>query len=664
MIITTQQTSSPMQLMAEGATVAEELENVKVRVLGNRGATYPEIYSAKNLLNPILLKDGEKAADRLAKAIILKQKIVAVADFDSDGANSAAVFLRGMRMLAEAMIPPTKDSYSRLPTKRQSKMTVDYVIPNRFTYGYGLKPMLAEDIVKPMGPDVVVTLDNGISSHDAVDMIASWTPRTDVIITDHHAPGDTLPKAFAVVNPNRADCEFPSKALCGCGVAFYLLLLVRRSMIKLIGNEPRRAGAARAVKAVPLNNLLDYVAVATIGDLVPMDANNRLLVKAGLERINRGFKLSASESHAQGLLSFGVRSLIEVSGTSFPVTSTDLAFNLVPRINAVGRLEDPIAGIECLLAETQMMADIEAKKCHQLNEDRKQIQKGMEDEAKQIMATLGDQETDAGEQPVTVLFKESWHPGIVGLVASRVKERTKGAVICFSPEIDPNADAGDPNGDPDWLKGSGRSDNVHLRDALAYVAAKAPDLMMQFGGHARAAGLSLHRSDMPRFKKLFAQAVDYFLKTAPLINEKYDDGELPRHLRTPSLANWIELQPWGQMFPEPTFSQTFVVTQAETLKEVHQKLTLADAQAVNQRDYGPENQITMLWFFSVSDEQPKVEIGDTLDVRYKLTVNRFRGKNELQGIIAGATPGQSPSISLDITETEKPTGTARRFSLV
>ena len=199
-----------------------ELDALKSRILANRGASYPETYSAKNLISPTLLKDGERAAMRLAKAVILKQKIVAVSDFDSDGANSAAVFLRGMRMMADAMVPLKRNTYSRLPESRASenrrkKLDIQYVIPNRFTYGYGLKPMLAEKIVRPMAPDIIVTLDNGISSHDAVNLIAGWQPRTDVIITDHHAPGDTLPDAYAVVNPNREDCDFPSKALCGCG---------------------------------------------------------------------------------------------------------------------------------------------------------------------------------------------------------------------------------------------------------------------------------------------------------------------------------------------------------------------------------------------------------------------------------------------------------------
>jgi len=633
-----------------------ELDALKSRILANRGASYPETYSAKNLISPTLLKDGERAAMRLAKAVILKQKIVAVSDFDSDGANSAAVFLRGMRMMADAMVPPKRNTYSRLPESRASenrrkKLDIQYVIPNRFTYGYGLKPMLAEKIVRPMAPDIIVTLDNGISSHDAVNLIAGWQPRTDVIITDHHAPGDTLPDAYAVVNPNREDCDFPSKALCGCGVAFYLLLLVRRALVSLLGNDPRRAGATRAIAAVPLNGLLDYVAIATIGDVVPMDANNRLLVKAGLDRINRGLQMPARQAHSEGYLSLGVRALLSVSGTGHPVTSTDLAFNVVPRINAVGRLEEPVAGIECLLSETQMMAELEAKECHKLNEERKTIQKGMEGEANEIMATMSDLDASETHNPgepdpqrAMVLFKEDWHPGVVGPVASRVKEKTGGAVICFSPETDPNAPDDEESGDPDWLKGSGRSDNVHLRDALAYVAAQAPDLMMQFGGHARAAGLSLHTADLPRFKKLFQKAVDHFLATAPLTNPVFDDGALPRHLRTHTLAAWIERQPWGQVFPEPTFTQTFRVLRAGPIKEIHQKLTVTDtandSTAPDACDVSASGSrtINMLWFFSVDDDNPPVNEGAILTVRYRLTINRFRGNSQLQGIITEATP--------------------------
>jgi len=630
----------------EIVTTGPAVENPAVRqlkehIFANRGAGYPETYHPKHLVSPTLLTDALKAAVRLSDALLEGQTIICVADFDCDGATGAAIFNRCMKRFADTL------SAFRMP-----KATLHTVIPDRFRYGYGLKPRLAEDKIKPLYPDVIVTIDNGISSHDAVTRISQWqgvssanpNGAPDVIITDHHAQGETLPTAFAVVNPNRKDCPFPSKALAGCGVAFYMMLLVRQTLISRLKKNSRTSAAAGGIAAVQINHFADLVAVGTIGDMVPMDLNNRIMVKVGLDRINKGLQMPARKAHLDGYLSFGVRALLEAAKVSYPVTASDIAFQVVPRINAVGRLETPTAGIECLLSETQMMAGIEADRCHKLNEERKSVQRTMQQEADEALASLTDQPNT--ETPCVVLHNPSWHPGIVGLVASGIKERTKGAVICFAPEGDPNAKPGTPeaDGDPDWLKGSGRSDNVHLRDTLAFVAAQAPDLMMQFGGHARAAGLSLHKTELNRFKRLFAKAVEHSLTVAPLVNPVYADGALPAHLRDHAFAAWIERQPWGNLFPEPTFTQNFKVIRAAGVGTAHQKLLVMDAdeQPLSNTDQNGTTiypvshgakAIPMLWFFSRDEENPDtVAPGSAVRVTYTLTINRFRGQNEIQAI--------------------------------
>ncbi|WP_273206786.1 single-stranded-DNA-specific exonuclease RecJ [Marinobacter subterrani] len=658
----TEQTASPINVTGQPVTPdkgEKAIEAIKSHIMANRGTTYPEHYSPKNLLNASGLKDGEKAANRIAAALIRRQRIVLVADFDCDGATGAAVMKRGLDMISDAMIGSGDTGKRKAANSHEQRADIQYVIPDRFEYGYGLKPSLAIEVIQPLNPDLVITIDNGISSHNAIDQMKTWVKAPDVIITDHHAPADTLPDAYAVVNPNRRDCSFESKALCGCGVAFYVLLLVRRAIVALIGDNPRGAIMAARMRNVALNHLSDLVALGTIGDMVPMDANNRLLVKVGLDRINKGIQMTARASHTKGLLSYGIRALLERAGVGYPVTATDLAFQVVPRINSVGRLTKPVAGVECLLSDSHTIAELEAQKCDELNQERKQVQATMEMQARDSLSKMleapGAQALADDEKPASVVLDDnSWHPGLVGLIASRIKEKTGGAVVCFAPETGvtkPDEQTGtgeqddwrdadlpdnvNPNdADINWLKGSGRSDNVHLRDALAYVASHAPDLMMQFGGHARAAGLTLYRPHLPRFRRLFAEAVDHLLATAPLENRQFDDGPLPAIHRSFPLAHWIERQPWGQMFPEPQFTQQFRVARARTMKDVHQRLVVVDANA-NPSDgqSGSAEPLTMVWFFSVNDETPALEEGQLVTLQYRLTVNRLNGKNSLQGVV-------------------------------
>jgi len=588
----------------ESSESRDAMTSIKRSIYESRGATYPEIRRPDGLVDPTLLKDGKRAASRLARAILHNQTIIAVADFDADGACGAAIFERGVTMLAQAL--------NRTPRLKT-------VIPDRFRDGYGLKPNLATRRIQDLAPDVVVTIDNGISSHAAIEMMNGWPSPPATIITDHHQPGETVPPAYAIVNPNQRDCPFPSKALCGAGVVFYLLLLTRRALAQIAPDHLKRN-----LLKVQLNRLSEYLAIATIGDVVPIDKNNRLLVAQGLARVNHGWKMNARESHNQGYLSFGVRKLLELAGAQSPITSADFGFKVAPQINAVGRLEEPLAGLACLLADTRVMAEIEASHCNKANTARKDIQSGMESEANRLMDALADNwKTGTESQPSVILYDESWHPGVVGLVASRIKEATKGAVICFSPDNDP----GDTT-PSDTLKGSGRSENVHLRDTLALIDAWAPDFEWQFGGHARAAGLSLKKADLPRFRQLFRKAVDHQLSIAPLANPCWHDGTLNPSNRSIALASWIESQPWGQQFPEPTFKGTFRIVRRFVMKERHIKIIAKDIGA-------PYNAPTfeLVWFRALEPgESPSIKQGDTVEVDYSLGINRWQKKEVLQGI--------------------------------
>lgn len=585
---------------------------LRQEIMARRGATYPESPDPRNLLNPAAMKDGQKAAERLAQAILHNQTIIGVADFDCDGACGAAILSRGIQLLSKAV--------NRSPR-------LEIVIPDRFHYGYGLGVPLAEDQLAPKMPDVVVTIDNGISSVEAVAAMNAWQSAPVTIITDHHQPGEVLPPAYAIVNPNQPGCHFQSGALCGAGVIFNVLLLVRRALARL-APESARAN----LRDTQLNRLVELVTIATIGDVVPLDSNNRLLVRQGLARINRGWVMNAKESHAQGYLSFGVRRLLELADVTAPITSSDIAFKVVPQINGVGRLEKPRAGLACLLADNRIMANLEAEHCHRANQERKAIQSGMEQEADQLLAALeaggGIAAGGTEASPSVVLHDDNWHPGLVGLVASRIKERTEGAVICFAPEGDPS------EGGPvsDTLKGSGRSANVHLRDTLALVATWAPELGMRFGGHARAAGLSLDRAHLPRFRELFARAVAHQLQVSPLTNPDWHDGPLPRELRTMRFANWLEGQPWGQMFPEPVFSGRFDVEHVRLMSGRHLRLRVQD----RENNTGKRQSFELVWFFAVpAGEEPAILAGDTVELDYTLGVNRWNGSVRLQGVVKG-----------------------------
>jgi single-stranded-DNA-specific exonuclease len=477
------------------------------------------------LLPPDALGQLPQAAVLLADAIAGGRHIVVVGDFDCDGATGTAVAVRGLRLLGASR--------------------VSYQVPHRVTHGYGLSPALVEHL-EASAPDVVLTVDSGIACHAGI--AAAKARGWQVLVTDHHLPGETLPDADVIVNPNLGGDAFPSKALAGVGVVFYLLLALRRHL--------RDAGAFGGAEP-DLSSLLDLVAVGTVADLVALDYNNRLLVSAGLRRIR------------QGQCQPGLRALAELAGKDLAqLTASDIGFGIAPRLNAAGRLEDMALGIECLLCDDPARARELASVLDRINGERKQIQQQMVDAAEALVAAVpldGD-----ALPPVLCLRDEGWHPGVVGLVSSRLKDRVYRPVFAFAPAEPGSA----------VLKGSGRSiPGLHLRDALAAVDARHPGLIERFGGHAMAAGLSLATAHFEAFRAALEAQVATMLTPEQLRSELLSDGELSAAELGRPLAEQLRLAgPWGQGFPEPVFDGVFIVKQWKQLAERHLKLSLVPEQ--------------------------------------------------------------------------------------
>ena len=497
------------------------------RIYAARGVTTPgqgELKLAR-LLPPESLGRAPAAAALLADAIARDRRILVVGDFDCDGATGTAVAVRGLRLLGARH--------------------VDYQVPHRVIHGYGLSPALVEEL-GPRAPDLVLTVDSGIACHAGI--AAAKARGWSVLVTDHHLPGDTLPDADAIVNPNLAGDPFPSKALAGVGVVFYLLLALRRHL--------REAGAFGNGEP-DLSCLLDLVAVGTVADLVPLDYNNRLLVSAGLRRLR------------QGLCQPGLRALAEAAGKDLAtLTAGDIGFGLAPRLNAAGRLEDMALGIECLLCDDPGRARELATVLDRINAERRDRQQQMVDVAETLVARLP---AVNGAPPVVCCLRdEDWHPGVVGLVASRLKDRLHRPVLAFAP-----AEPGSP-----LLKGSARSiPGLHIRDVLAAVDAKHPGLIERFGGHAMAAGLSLPADSFEAFRGAIEAQVAGLLTPELLLSELASDGELSADELGRALADQLRLAgPWGQGFPEPVFDGVFTVLQARALGERHLKMSLKPEQ--------------------------------------------------------------------------------------
>ncbi|CAI1884719.1 Single-stranded-DNA-specific exonuclease recJ [Serratia marcescens] len=522
--------------------------------------------------------DGiDDAVGLLQQALADGRRIMVVGDFDADGATSTALTVLALRSMGGA--------------------AVDYLVPNRFEDGYGLSPEVVEQAAA-RGAELIVTVDNGISSHAGVDV--AHAKGMQVLVTDHHLPGETLPAAEAIVNPNLRGCAFPSKSLAGVGVAFYLMLALRARL--------RDSGwfEQRALAMPNLAELLDLVALGTVADVVPLDANNRILVYQGLNRIRAG-KCRP-----------GIRALLEVANRDArQLAANDLGFALGPRLNAAGRLDDMSIGVALLLSDDIAQARMLANALDALNQTRREIEQGMQVEALQLCDQL---ERTSTELPYGLaMYHPEWHQGVVGILASRIKERFHRPVIAFAP-------AGDG-----ILKGSGRSvPGLHMRDALERLDMLNPGLMMKFGGHAMAAGLSLEEAKFDEFRQRFGELVGEWLDPAMLEGVIWSDGELAMQELSLTTAELLrEGGPWGQAFPEPTFDGKFRILQQRLVGEKHLKLMVEPLGGGPLLDGIAFNVDTTLW--------PDSSVRE-VELAYKLDVNEFRGNRNVQLLIQHLWP--------------------------
>jgi len=519
----------------------------------------------------------DTAVDLLQKMMATGQCIVIVGDFDADGATSTALAVLALRSMGAK--------------------NVKYLVPNRFEEGYGLSPMIVERVAR-QNAALIVTVDNGISSHAGVELAHQKGIR--VLVTDHHLPGETLPNADAIINPNLKHCCFPSKSLAGVGVTFYLMLALRARL----KNE-----GWFAVKTLPIPNLtelLDLVALGTVADVVPLDSNNRILVHQGLSRIR------AKRCRP------GIQALLDVAKRDAKnLVASDLGFFLGPRLNAAGRLDDMSIGVELLLSDDPIAAQILAEELNTLNQERREIEQGMQLEALALCNALENQNHVL---PYGIaMYHKKWHQGVVGILASRIKERFHRPVIAFAP-------AGDG-----VLKGSGRSImGLHLRDALEQLNTQSPGLISKFGGHAMAAGLMLAENKFEEFRQRFADLIAECLDASQLEGVIWSDGELSIDELSQETAELLrEAGPWGQAFPEPIFDGQFRILQQRLVGEQHLKLILKSVLGGPLLDGIAFNIDTKLW--------PNSTV-ITANLAYKLDINEFRGKRKLQLLIQQLWP--------------------------
>lgn len=538
------------------ALKAQGLPALLARLLAARAVTAEDwsLQDMPHLLKPEALTGAANMAKLLAEAIVQQKRILIIGDYDADGATATSVAMRGLRMMGAV---------------------VDFLVPNRFEYGYGLTPEIVT-LAATQQPDVILTVDNGIASMDGV--AAAKALGMQVLITDHHLPAEQTPIADCIVNPNQRGCDFPSKHLAGVGVMFYVLIALRA--------ELKQRGLLVDDK-VHLGRLLDLVALGTVADLVKLDANNRILVRQGLKRIR------------QGQACPGILAILKLAGRDpAQVNAQDLGFYVGPRLNAAGRLDDMTIGIRCLLADTPQEAMQYAQQLHVLNAERKQIEAEMQWDA------MADLTQDFHEDQYTIsVFQPDWHQGVIGILASRIKERFHRPVIAF-------ADAGEG-----LIKGSGRSiSGLHLRDALDLVTKQQPDLIVKFGGHAMAAGLTIRADDFTRFQHTFEQVVQSLIDAQVLQEVLETDGALSVQEMTMQTAESLGNLVWGQGFPQPVFYDRFEVLQQKVLGEKHLKLRL---QKQNQ-------QFEAIYF------QHAELLPEQIEIAYALQVNEFNGNRSLQ----------------------------------
>lgn len=566
------------------------LHPVLARVYAARGIKEPaQLEVELSRLIPLeRLRNISKIATLLADAILARKRFLIVADYDSDGATACAVAIRALRKFGAI---------------------VDYLVPNRFEYGYGLTPEIVRlAATAAIRPDILITVDNGIASVEGVETANGLGMQ--VFITDHHLPGDELPDAAVIVNPNQSDCEFPSKHLAGVGVIFYVILALRA--------ELRVKGLfAPSAREPNLASLLDLVALGTVADVVKLDDNNRILVQQGLQRIRQG----------RGCM--GINALLQVAQCDFRRASAyELGFMLGPRLNAAGRLDDMSLGIECLITDDESRAAQIAKQLDALNHQRKEIEAEMQDSALIILETaLSTSRSQISCQNSSLsypgthsltLFDPGWHQGVIGILASRMKDKFHRPVIAFAPGL---------NGE---IKGSGRSiPGFHLRDSLDLISKRYPGLLLKFGGHAAAAGLTVRAADFEEFRNAFERTAQALLTPADLTHIIETDGNLEESEMNLDLAQHLAERVWGRGFSQPTFNARFRVEHQRVVKEKHLKLKVRKQETYTKNDLSkkPGRLYDAILFFQ---NDPLPEIIDTV---YRMQVNEFNGNPTLQFIL-------------------------------
>jgi single-stranded-DNA-specific exonuclease len=579
------QSLNPSSIVRRDAVISEELDDSELhpllkKIYANRGVTeLRQIdYTLSELIDYSLLKDIDKASDIVSDAIIQQKKILIIGDFDADGATSCAVMMRSLKAFGLAK--------------------VDYLVPNRFDFGYGLSTQIV-DVAAQSKPELIITVDNGISSIEGVERANQLG--IPVVVTDHHLAGEKLPAAAAIVNPNQPGCAFPEKTIAGVGVAFYLMLAVRAALRAKGWFNDSSSGGARTEPNMA--SYLDLVALGTVADVVPLDHNNRILVESGLRRIRRN----------QGCA--GINALLSIAGKSIERCSAqDFGFIVGPRLNAAGRLDDMSIGIECLLSDENEQALQYAVTLNQMNLQRREIEGEMLEQAfdllQQQLKLLDNNDTipDA-----LALYDEQWHQGVVGLLASRIKEKFHRPVIAF-------ANAG--NGE---LKGSGRSiSGLHMRDVLDAIARQHTNLIDKFGGHAMAAGLTIRQEKFEIFQQAFNAQVSLTLRPEDLNNTSETDGSVDEcYLNVETSEQLKYASPWGQLFPEPVFDDIFRVVNWRIVGEKHLKLDLV------KTDSGA-------CYSAIAFNKTEVDLpagDDNIHIVFRLDVNEYRGNRNLQLIV-------------------------------
>ncbi|OUR63845.1 single-stranded-DNA-specific exonuclease RecJ [Methylophaga sp. 42_25_T18] len=561
-------------------TLPESWPECLRKVLAARGIKSEQdlTYPLAELPKPDLLLGMDKAVVLLHQALQENWRVMIVADFDTDGATSCAVAIRGLTAMGLKYI--------------------DYIVPNRFVHGYGLTPELLADIPQDNQPDLLITVDNGIASVAGVEQ--AHKRGIKVLVTDHHLPGETLPAAEAIINPNQAGDTFPSKNMAGVGVCFYLLLGLRQYLRQQGWFEQQNIAEPK------LTNLLDLIALGTVADVVPLDRLNRTLVNLGLTRMRKSLACA------------GINALIQVAGKQTEnLATTDLGFSVAPRLNAAGRMEDMGLGINTLLTDDYDEALTAAQLLDSINLERRAVEKDMQDQAVQMLEKMS---FDADEQPLAYcLYDENWHQGVVGLLASRIKERQHRPVIAFAP------------GDEGEVKGSARSiPGIHIRDVLALVAAQHPALLSKFGGHAMAAGLTIKQQDLAEFEQYFLSVLQSQVEPDVLEQSLHSDGEIEHENISLVMAELLpNAAPWGQGFPEPQFHGRFIVDNIRTVGQEgdHLRLTLS---LNNNR-----NIVAMAF----RQQQPDwLKQGGEALLHYRLSVNEFRNQRSVQMLVENVLP--------------------------